>query len=410
MAMPPASAITVCSTCGELLNANGDCLACLLRVGLEEANTETGPPVSLAFGDFEVEQHPDGSYRELGRGAMGVTYLARDRVLQRRVALKVIEVPETAAGSQTVRERFLREARPLPPFAIRMLRPSSNLARPQMALAAITPWSWSRASPRGANPQGRSTKNKTGLGNRDSNHAGPDGRSSSRFDPSRPETRQYHADTRWCRRTRDGRQSHHRPRQAHRGGRRRDESTRGGFVNTPNFASPEQFGRGQVDARSDIYSLGATLWFALAGLAPRSGSTIEEIRDHLACENLPVEQLVTRKVPRPLGHLLRSTLAVDPAQRPASARELMAALESCRRKIDHRIPISYTVAALIALVALIVATLFVLRPGARKTTIVSAKNVAPSGSVSLPEKSIAVLPFCRSEPGERSGIYVRRHQ
>ena len=71
----------------------------------------------------------------------------------------------------------------------------------------------------------------------------------------------------------------------------------------------------------------------------------------------------------------------------------MAALESCRRKIDHRIPISYTVAALIALVALIVATLFVLPPSARKTTIVSAKNVAPSGSVSLPEKSIAVLPF-----------------
>ena len=84
MAMPSVSAITVCSTCGELLNANGDCLACLLRVGLEEASTETGPPVSLVFGDFEVEQHPDGSYRELGRGAMGVTYLARDRVLQRR--------------------------------------------------------------------------------------------------------------------------------------------------------------------------------------------------------------------------------------------------------------------------------------------------------------------------------------
>ena len=42
---------------------------------------------------------------------MGVTYLAVDKVLRRRVALKVIEVPEAARGSQSVPERFLREAR-----------------------------------------------------------------------------------------------------------------------------------------------------------------------------------------------------------------------------------------------------------------------------------------------------------
>ena len=47
--------------------------------------------------------------------------------------------------------------------------------------------------------------------------------------------------------------------------------THGEFVGTPNFASPEQFGSGPVDARSDIYSLGATLWFALTGLAPHFG-------------------------------------------------------------------------------------------------------------------------------------------
>ena len=41
--------------------------------------------------------------------------------------------------------------------------------------------------------------------------------------------------------------------------------THGQFVGTPNFASPEQFESGPVDARSDIYSLGATLWFALTG-------------------------------------------------------------------------------------------------------------------------------------------------
>src|SRR5204863_9090554 len=95
--------------------------------------------------------------------------------------------------------------------------------------------------------------------------------------------------------------------------------THGQFVGTPNFASPEQFGSGPVDGRSDIYSLGATLWFALTGLRPHSGSTIEEIRDRQTLDHLPVEQLVARKVPEPIIKLLRCTLAVDPARRPASA-------------------------------------------------------------------------------------------
>src|SRR5947199_6742812 len=41
--------------------------------------------------------------------------------------------------------------------------------------------------------------------------------------------------------------------------------THGGFVGTPAFASPEQFTDAQVEVRSDIYSLGATLWYLLTG-------------------------------------------------------------------------------------------------------------------------------------------------
>jgi uncharacterized membrane protein YkvA (DUF1232 family) len=122
--------------------------------------------------------------------------------------------------------------------------------------------------------------------------------------------------------------------------------THGEFVGTPSFASPEQFGSGPVDARADIYSLGATLWFALTGLAPHSGSTIEEIRDRQIRDDLPIAQLVARKVPRPLVKLLRSTLAIDPGKRPASAQELMEALESCRRKLAHRIGVPYQKPAL----------------------------------------------------------------
>ena len=41
-----------------------------------------------------------------------------------------------------------------------------------------------------------------------------------------------------------------------------------GFIGTPHFASPEQVEEGEVDVRSDIYSLGATLYFMLTGKAP----------------------------------------------------------------------------------------------------------------------------------------------
>src|SRR5205814_7412946 len=103
--------VTVCSICGEPLNAKGACVACLLRRGLEESTFDTKSLASLVFGDFEVARREDGSFWELGRGAFGVTYLAVDNVLRRRVALKVIDVPAVARGSHTMRARFLREAR-----------------------------------------------------------------------------------------------------------------------------------------------------------------------------------------------------------------------------------------------------------------------------------------------------------
>src|SRR5438876_5218294 len=110
MAIPLAS-VVVCSICSEPLTAKGECLACLLRGGLIEPAEETVSFDSLGFGDFEIARRQDGSFWELGCGAMGVTYRATDKVLHRTVALKVIEVPASAGDSRAVRERFLREAR-----------------------------------------------------------------------------------------------------------------------------------------------------------------------------------------------------------------------------------------------------------------------------------------------------------
>jgi TolB-like protein len=163
------------------------------------------------------------------------------------------------------------------------------------------------------------------------------------------------------------------------------ELTHGGFVGTPTFASPEQFKRGPIDARSDIYSLGATLWYALTGLVPCPGRTIDEIRDCQRRAALPVKQLVERKIPARVIKLLRSTLAVDPAQRPASARELMKALEFCRAKLARGggIRSFRKLTVLIAVLAI----------GAASFVALRLARQAPSHAGAVPQKSIAVLPF-----------------
>ena len=111
--------------------------------------------------------------------------------------------------------------------------------------------------------------------------------------------------------------------------------THGGFVGTPAFASPEQFTNAPVDVRSDIYSLGVTLWFLLTGHMLFSGRTIEEIQEARRSKPLPIEQLKAAQVPHRFISLLTSMLAIEPAARPAGARELSAKIAGNSR-FDYR--------------------------------------------------------------------------
>jgi serine/threonine protein kinase len=389
--------VGLCSTCGRPLNGNGDCLACLVRIGFDEpAEAATAPPASLVFGDFEIARREDGSSWELGCGAMGVTYRAVDRVLHRTVALKVIEAPRTAGDSTAVRERFLREAR-----AVAALRhpnvagvfqfgalPDANRCYYAMELVEGETL---EAFVRRNGPlkvglaleiaiqvtRALTAAAAQGLIHRDLK---PGNIMLTRTEAATAEMEVKVIDFGLAKATNAVPET---------------DLTHGGFVGTPSFASPEQFGSAPADARSDIYSLGVTLWYALTGQVPYPGKTIEEIRDRQKHTDLPIEQLVERKIPASLIDMLRRTLALDPAQRPASARELMEALESCRRKLAHGIASFHKLIALIVVLALAAAAFFVFRVDRQKLTPASARNIAPSASAvtPLPEKSIAVLPL-----------------
>jgi TolB-like protein/class 3 adenylate cyclase len=104
--------------------------------------------------------------------------------------------------------------------------------------------------------------------------------------------------------------------------------TRDQFVTAPEFASPEQFVNAHLDVRSDIYSLGVTLWFALTGKTPFSNGKMDEVHRAKLSNKLPVEQLNGAHVPPCVRSLLESMLAPEQAARP-SIQELAAQLRRC---------------------------------------------------------------------------------
>src|SRR5262249_11465324 len=153
------------------------------------------------------------------------------------------------------------------------------------------------------------------------------------------------------------------------------------FVGTPAFASPEQFEHSALDVRSDIYSLGETLWFALCGKTPFPGRTLSEIHRAQKSSAFPVEQLKAAHVPHRLKSLIESMLAFEPASRPGT-RELAGRLQRCSPEARKA---RYSRVALMAAATVVLglSALLLLRPP-------PIDNAALNRT---PEKSIAVLPF-----------------
>jgi serine/threonine-protein kinase len=108
----------------------------------------------------------------------------------------------------------------------------------------------------------------------------------------------------------------------------------GAAVGTPAYMPPEAFMGGAVTPASDVYSLGAALYFAVTGSPPFDGDSAADLRRaHLHAPLVPPSLRCCKEVPRALEKIILRCLAKQPEDRFADAAELGVALERCARQL-----------------------------------------------------------------------------
>jgi len=111
---------------------------------------------------------------------------------------------------------------------------------------------------------------------------------------------------------------------------------------TPAYVSPEQISREKTDQRTDIYSLGATLFHLMTGHQPFNGASVEDIIwGHLE-KPFPIEVARDANVPTGWIHLIKKMMERSPNDRFADYRELRAALENVHSFRHETTPIEAT--------------------------------------------------------------------
>lgn len=103
----------------------------------------------------------------------------------------------------------------------------------------------------------------------------------------------------------------------------------GTAVGTPAYMAPEQaIDAASVDHRADIYSLGCTLFYMLAGRAPFDGSDASEVMDQHAHQALPNLVQLNPRVPEELKDIVERAMAKRPSDRYPALPEMIAELEA----------------------------------------------------------------------------------
>ncbi|MBS2022623.1 MAG: protein kinase, partial [Deltaproteobacteria bacterium] len=131
-----------------------------------------------------------------------------------------------------------------------------------------------------------------------------------------------------------------------------------GFAGTSGYAAPEQLDGGEPEPRWDVFAFGAVAWEMLAGKRAFPGATREERREATRKANpgkLPAS------VPARLRAVVEKCLSLDRAQRYASGKELVAALSQVRRKRTQELRAA-AIAAVVILLA-VAGVAYVRAPG-----------------------------------------------
>ncbi len=107
-------------------------------------------------------------------------------------------------------------------------------------------------------------------------------------------------------------------------------------MGTPHYMSPEQARGQEVDARTDIFSIGVVLFEMIAGRLPFEGATTSDvIAAILMSEPLPLSRLAPG-IPSELERIVKETLAKDREKRYSSSRELLFDLRNLKQELEYQ--------------------------------------------------------------------------
>jgi len=322
--MPVANQRLTCSRCGRAFagepGAGSLCPVCDPTVVLlpEQKGVDPADPLlGQALGQFEILEL-------IGRGTMGAVYKAHQVSLARLVAVKVLS--EALAADPKFVAHFERQARATAavnhPNVIAVIEVGEEHGRRYVAMEYVDGESLAallEREGRVAPARAASLLEQSAAALAAAHHAGVihyDVKPSNILVDSRGEVRL--TDFGMARGGEPGTTT----------------SARGHALGAAAYAPPEVATGQPLDARADLYSLGATFFHALAGRPPFEGDDPAAVLLRQATEEAPSLSDLAPDVDRRIVVLIHRLLEKDPGKRPASARALLEEIEELDRSLN----------------------------------------------------------------------------